>query len=177
MKLTPNFVFNRIMKRQPIKLTVHQAQIRAVAGVRVNRKARGEGYCRVGFAGESGTGEIFMTQEERLNELQLCAEIFIRSSTDNGEDFLENYRFTYEELELFLIMFANGAIEQMNITKELEQQLGEKILLRARDSLVVQRERYYPYSADVMAYLYFGIEFLTEHLLGNFKREALKDEK
>ena len=115
-----------------------------------------------------------MTQEERLDELQLCAEIFIRSSTDNGEDILENYHFTYEELELFLIMFANGAIEQMNITKELEQQLGEKILLRARDSLVVQRERYYPYSADVMAYLYFGIEFLTEHLLENFKRENAK---
>lgn len=85
-----------------------------------------------------------MTHEKLLDELKLCAEIFIRSSTDNGEDVLENYQFTFEELVVFLTMFADGAIEQVKrneISNTLKQ--GQKDLeaeLKAETKLEAKKQ-------------------------------------
>jgi len=57
-----------------------------------------------------------LTEKELLDEIDLCAEIFIRSGSDECDNAVfETYRFTYEELHVFLICFGNGLIEQMKL--------------------------------------------------------------
>lgn len=54
-----------------------------------------------------------MTDEELLKEINLCADIFIRSSSDEC-GVSETYEFSFEELQSFLLCFGGGLVKQMN---------------------------------------------------------------
>jgi len=57
----------------------------------------------------------FLTEKEILKEIDESAEIFIRSVSDECDNSVfETYRFTFEELRVFLVLFANGVIQDLN---------------------------------------------------------------
>lgn len=75
-----------------------------------------------------------MTHEKLLDELKLCAEIFIRSSTDDGESVNENYHFTFEELIVFLMLFADGTIKQLDQHNKALEYAANWIIYQAEAS-------------------------------------------
>jgi len=74
-----------------------------------------------------------LTDQELLEEINLCADIFIRSSSD---EVAETYEYSFEELQAFLLCFGDGLVRQLNETNKTRK-LFQKVLLFLQSPLYV----------------------------------------